>query len=207
MNKPDPARGWQYAMKLLAEEELERLDKMSDEEVADEMRAEGLDPTRVPSVETLLAKVPDAEQLLAEVPAGARVVPLEPWKRTRWAVWLAAAALGVVVVAILALKSPAVVAWWHGGKPADIGADAAPPPPSELVRAEALRDDAERACQRKLWGTCESKLDEASALDPASEHQARVVRMRGDIAASVRDQTPDTKRGPGPAPSSKKGPP
>jgi hypothetical protein len=206
MNKPDPARGWQYAMKLLAEEELERLDKMSDEEVADEMRAEGLDPTRVPSVETLLAKVPGAEELLAKVPVEARVVPLGPRRRTRWVVWLAAAALGAVGVAIFAVKGPAVVAWWHGGKPADIGADAAPPPPSELVRAEALRDEAERACQRRLWGTCESRLDEASALDPAGEHQARVVRMRGDIAASVRDQTPDTKRGPGAAPSSKGAP-
>jgi hypothetical protein len=206
MNKPDPARGWQYAMKLIAEEELERLDKMSDEEVADEMRAEGLDPTRVPSVETLLAKVPDAEQLLAKVPAGARVVPLAPRRRTRWVVWLAAAAVGALGVAILAMKGPAVVASWHGGKPADIGADAAPRPPSELVRAEALRDEAERACQRKLWGTCESRLDEASALEPAGERQARVVRMRGEIAASVRDQTPDTKRGPGPAPSSKGAP-
>jgi hypothetical protein len=203
MNKPDPARGWQCAMKLLAEEELERLDKMSDEDVATEMRAEGLDPTRVPSVEKLLVKVPDAEQLLAKVPAGARVVPLEPRRRTRWVVWLAAAALGALGVATLAVKAPAVVAWWHGGKSPDIGADAAQRPPSELVRAEALRDDTERACQRRLWGTCESKLDEASLLDPAGERQPRVVRMRGDIAASVRDQTPDTKRGPGPLPSSK----
>jgi hypothetical protein len=55
-DKADPARGWMYLMNLLAEDERERLEKMSDEEFEREMRAKGRDPARVPSVEQLLAK-------------------------------------------------------------------------------------------------------------------------------------------------------
>jgi hypothetical protein len=54
--KPDPARGWIFVEKLLAEEELARLDKLTDQELEAELDAEGPPPARVPSAEELLAK-------------------------------------------------------------------------------------------------------------------------------------------------------
>jgi hypothetical protein len=58
-----------------------------------------------------------------------------------------------------------------------------------------------------LRGLAAPPMSHELLVRDTSEHQARVVRMRGEIAASVRDLTPDSKRGPGPLPSSKKGPP
>jgi hypothetical protein len=52
--KPDPALGWLYVENLLAEDELERISKLSDEEAQAELRALGI---RVPSAEELMAKV------------------------------------------------------------------------------------------------------------------------------------------------------
>ncbi len=53
---PDYARGWLFAESLLDEDRLARIDAMSDEEVAAELRAGGVDPESVPSAEHLLAK-------------------------------------------------------------------------------------------------------------------------------------------------------
>ncbi len=56
-DKPDPVEAWRFAQKLLADEELARLDKMTDEEVEAELRAEGRDASWIPSVEKLMAGV------------------------------------------------------------------------------------------------------------------------------------------------------
>jgi hypothetical protein len=55
-NKPDPARAWLFVQKLLDEEEIERIDKLSEEELDRELRAQGIEPSRLPSAEELLAK-------------------------------------------------------------------------------------------------------------------------------------------------------
>jgi hypothetical protein len=51
-DKPDLVRGWLFVEKLLAEEELERIENMSEEELDRELRNLGV---RVPSVEELVA--------------------------------------------------------------------------------------------------------------------------------------------------------
>lgn len=188
MNKPDPARGWDFAMKLLAEEELERLDKMNDAELDEAMRKQGLDPEEPQDVERLLAKIPATP---------ARVVPFPTRPRGRSAVWLAAAAVAAAAASVFAvLKGPDLVAWLRGPTLPIAQIDAAPEPPAALVRAEALRDEAERACSQSLWGACRQRLDDAMTLDPAGERQPRVVRMRGDIAAARPDLTPEPDQRP-----------
>jgi len=59
--KNDPAREWMFVEKLLLDDEIERIQNPSDKELEGEMRAQGLDPSHVPSarrvfrVVTLLA--------------------------------------------------------------------------------------------------------------------------------------------------------
>jgi len=52
----DPARGWLYAEGLLLEDEIARLETMGTEPLDAELRAVGIDPERVPSLEELLAR-------------------------------------------------------------------------------------------------------------------------------------------------------
>jgi len=52
----DHARGWLFAEGLLLEDQIARQEKMSDAELDEALRADGLDPERVPSAEALLAK-------------------------------------------------------------------------------------------------------------------------------------------------------
>jgi hypothetical protein len=124
------------------------------------------------------------------------VVPLTPRKRMPWVVWMAAAIVGALVLALVATNSAAIVALFRGTdeiRRDDLG------PQREGVqqRALTLRDEAERACRGKLWGTCEEKLDEAMKLDPAGESEARVWNMRSAIAESwQRDAAPDPKKRP-----------
>jgi len=129
----------------------------------------------VPSVDELLAKAPpDARRLAkASAPAAAPVVPLETRRRARWSVWVGAATVAVAAaVGIVVARRPEPVA--------------AALPPEQIVRARALRDDAERACWDKQWAACEDELDRAKVLDPEGEGEARVVRMRADIGAAAR---------------------
>jgi hypothetical protein len=53
---PDTARGWVYVEGLLLEEELARLEKLGEEELEEELWKAGLDPSRVPTAEALIAK-------------------------------------------------------------------------------------------------------------------------------------------------------
>src|SRR5260221_14503069 len=51
-DKPDPARGWLHVETLLALDETERVEKLSDADFDKEMRAKGRDPARVPTPRT-----------------------------------------------------------------------------------------------------------------------------------------------------------
>ena len=130
-DKPDPARGWLFVEKLLAEEERARLDEASDEEVERRMRefdeeaaarSGEAGPARVPSVEEILARAaaraaerpgkpavdagaPDAVPPAASPPGGGAVKAMRPAARTTSrVVWLIAAAIGVLAVAVLVMQ-------------------------------------------------------------------------------------------------------
>jgi hypothetical protein len=194
-NKTDPARGWMYVEKLLAEEEAERIERLSDEEFAAELKRKGVDPSRARSAEDLLARAmaraaqqrpvvaptpsrplepavkpePAATAKSPAAPEG-RVVPL-PQRRPRMAWWAAAAASIAAIVGAAALEGPAVVAHFR------------PPTPEE--KAEGLRDEAIADCARGSWGPCAQRLDEAARLDPAGESAERVQKAREAIAKAT----------------------
>jgi hypothetical protein len=172
--KPDPARAWLFVEKLLADDDPERLDKASDEEVERQMREQGVQVSRVPSAEELLAKAAaraakrsagGSQASFAEVKA----LPVQP-RRPQWVALLAAAAIGGLVVAVVMRPREPPVA--H------------PRPHDESTvqqRATELRDEAYATCRQGLWTPCEAKLDEARELDPAGESDARVVAARAAL--------------------------
>jgi len=185
--KVDPARGWMFVEKLLAEEEALRVESLGDEDLDRELRDGGYDPVTVPSVEDLLAraKARAAERARAVEPA--RVVPIATPGRSRWAVLLAAAAFALLAAVILTSG--------RDEKRATIGPDnewaPLPPPPGPHEKAEALRDEAVASCTRWFWAECRTKLDDAKKLDPAGEGADRVRALREQIAAGL---NPDAGR-------------
>src|SRR5580698_6745368 len=96
-DKDDPARGWLFVDKLRVDDEVQRLEGMSDDEVRAEM---GIDEAQIPSAEKLMAKA-HAREALARTEAnrasshGPAVTSLESARRARAVppvVWLLAAA-------------------------------------------------------------------------------------------------------------------
>jgi hypothetical protein len=173
-DKPDPARAWKYVDDLLADEELERLEKMSPEEVDGELRAVGVDPASIPSAEELFAK---AEKRAREAgsaaarggngtgaatgsAASAKVLPLRRREGIAQYVTLAAAAAVLLFVAT---------------RPEDDG-------PVSAANPEAIRARAFEACAAKQWDACEEALDEAERIDRQGEDDARVREAREAIA-------------------------
>src|SRR5580700_9211873 len=115
-DKPDPALGWKFVEKLLREEDLERLDQASDEEVERQLRAAGIDPEEIPTAEELLARATERARKRKEKGIEtAKIVPLRVRpKRSAWVVWLVAAAIAAVA-ATLAVERRELEAWWHPG--------------------------------------------------------------------------------------------
>jgi hypothetical protein len=168
-DKPDPVRSWRYAEKLL-DDEADRIAALGDEDFDREMAALP-EPSRVPSTGELLARAEERARQHAADKVSA--VPSLP-RPTPWVVWLVAATLGAVALALV-VERHEVVAWLRR-EPAPIGPDRWSPEkvPTPVERASKLRDEAVAACAGALWGTCRDKLDEAQQLDPAGESDARV---------------------------------
>jgi len=200
MNKPSSEEIGALAMKLAAEDELARIEGLSEAELERELAAEGVDLSQIPSASELLAKVaPTRAATPAPFVAVASVAsapgpvvefaPRHSRRRASWAAWLAAAALGLGVVIAGVAEAPAVVAWWRGPQVPPPAPTPGPrqPPPTEIARAQELRENAQRACDDLAWTACERQLDEARQLDPAGEVGDAVRAMREQIA---RDKAP-----------------
>jgi|CZKU01.1.fsa_nt_gi hypothetical protein len=160
--KPDPARGWLFVEKLLANEETDEVDAMDDEGLAVALRARGRDPDKLTSVDDLMARAAAIVEREAARPR-AIVVPLRP-RRVRWQSWLAVASLGVLGVFVVKM----------GQGPDRVGA--APPDP------HGLRVEGVRACIDRKWDLCEQRLDAARALDPAGDSDPTIEEARREIA-------------------------
>jgi hypothetical protein len=91
---------------------------------------------------------------------------------------------GMVAAAALAAAVLLVVAWPHSPgvvsrpRPHDNGQQGEPTPRD---RADALREKAYAACDRKAWEDCKALLDEAKGLDPGGETDPRVKSSRDAI--------------------------
>jgi hypothetical protein len=179
-DKPDLARGWLRAEKLL-EQEADRLATISDEDFEREMDALP-DPARVPTAEELLARgAARAEERLEGTAgtSGAKVTALPVRSRTASRmVWLVAAALGALVIAVVVLVL----------RRDDV---ALPYGQTQQQRADELREGAYAACDKGQWRACEDQLDDAKKLDPAGDAAPRVQAAR---AAAIQGLHPETGR-------------
>ena len=186
MNPPpkegDLARGWLAAEKL-ATDEAERLAAAPDDEFDRAMDALPA-PTRVPTVEDLMARAARRASTSARPPAPSGPLLKAPANRRRVRP-LAASLIAFVVVVVcvgLAIERDAIVAWWNGDR-GHIAPDRGPwpePPPDR--RAAQLRQQALAACEDRAWDLCRQGLDAARALDPAGEEDPRVTRARTALA-------------------------
>jgi hypothetical protein len=195
-DKPDHVKAWLFAEKII-DEEADRMAALSDEDFDAEMDAMP-DPAHVPSTAELLARAERRASERAEAGAGAKVgVPMRTERRA-WGLWIAAAALGAAIVAGV-VERREVVAWLRHDT---IPIGPAPWEPEQRVtaqeRAAKLRDEAYEACAGWLWALCERKLDEARAMDPAGERDARVEGARRAVDKGLmRDAGRENdKRGP-----------
>jgi hypothetical protein len=205
MSKPDSPRGLRAVDDLIAEAQIDRIASMTGPELDDALRSQGLDPDAAWDLEKMLPEEP----ITSERPAGAeapaktesppgtapppRTAPVAVLRpRSRWNLWLVAAsfsALGVCAVVAALQSTPGVAGNGEGPQ--------SPVTASALAKAEALRDEAGRACQHELWSLCARALDQAKALDPEGEKQERVEQWRALIAGH---ESPllDSKPGPDP---------
>jgi hypothetical protein len=107
MSKRTPAEAWRAMQAWAGDDEMERVAALSDAELDSELRELRVDPEAVRA-----EGEPWREQAVLAVRQPrpkAPVVPRKPAKRTRWAVGLAAATLGAVVVAFATMNGPAIV--------------------------------------------------------------------------------------------------
>jgi hypothetical protein len=173
-DKPDLARAWLRAEKLV-DEEADRLARMSDEDFEREMSALP-EPERLPTVEELLARATTRaakRRWGGNQASGAKVtaLPVQP-RRPQWAALLGAAAIGGLVVAVVMqvmhLRETPVAQ----PRPHDDGGSQIEPTPRE--RAAKLREEAIAACRERRWAECENRLDEAKRLDLPGDADPRV---------------------------------
>src|SRR5580692_1141003 len=186
--RPDPEHAWRFAQKLLGEDELDRLDALSDEEKLAELRAEGRDASWAPTAESLLAGIEEAKRLSAP-PAtrGSRVVTLARPRKMSPILWVAAASV-VALGALAAMERSAIVARRARDQPAPIQAvpsGETPPPPTPQDLATKLLDEADTACGEGQYGLCNDKINEAVQVGLTAGEAPRVQRLR----AYVHDHT------------------
>jgi hypothetical protein len=190
--KLDLARGWRSAMKL-REEEADRLADLRDEDFERAM-AELPAPSRVPTIDELTAKGRDAS---SDIPRGnVAAQAVEPAVERRGPspfIWVIAAAF-LLALGVGLAKRGAVVAFFRGGPGEPSPAPTALPGPTPAERAEAVRLDAEKACDRGDWLWCSDRLDEAEKIDPAGESTPGVQQLRKKVMAGLRrDPSNDDK--------------
>jgi hypothetical protein len=175
------------------DEELERMLRMSDAEVARELAEQGQSS---PAVDRAARRLRDRT-----LRRGSGV--------TRW-VLLAAA-----LVAAALLTPPLVTAIANRNRP-DIGPDNRdlhrPGPPDDRIAdqrtAATLRDRAVGDCAASNYDACKRSLDEAMRLDPAGETgDPRVSSLRRQIASALLIKNEEKKRAPPPGPTDDKVPP
>src|SRR5882672_5127547 len=154
-NKRSPEETLDVIEESADSDEAERILALSDEELAAELGAAGFDVKAVRARGAALA-----DRLGVQAPAQVATVSTLPAARVprRWAVWLAAATFAVVVATLAGMNAGAIVALFKGRGPSDIGPDNSGVSSNEGAhrRAEKLRDEADRACEHKLWGACEA---------------------------------------------------
>jgi hypothetical protein len=190
--KPDLVSAWLKVEDLIAQDEAVRMVALGTEERHAEMRAEGLDPEGIPSAEELLAGA--AAKAAARTLLGAgvartvsHVAALRPRRRSMPVVWLAAAAVLLVLGGVAVKESSAIVAWLRGRTEEPIRPDEekAPHEPTPHELAQKLRDQARESLIAGRYGEALRKLDAAKEIDPAGEEEPGVQVLRRAVTESL----------------------
>lgn len=197
-NKPTALEAWKAIEEGSFRAEVDRIVGLSDQELEAELLKEGFDRADLAGPETVVKR---AIQRFDER-ARRRAAPVRPVRSARLISWLAAAAFGLLAV-VTAVERNGIIAWFRHEPIAPVPSrEFSPPkvPDLELARqerAKALRDEAYPACGRAAWTLCESKLDEAKALDPSGEQDPNVQTARREIYLvrhpDAESPFPDTK--------------
>jgi hypothetical protein len=181
-----PDEAWDALQQLAADDEVERVLALSDEDLDDELRKTGVNPERVRQRGEDLARRLETERAVRGTTTGRP--GLAAPSRRRSVAWVATAALAAAVAGVFAMNAGPVVAWFRPGPaigPDDAGMGPRPPSPQEL--AQALRWRARGECDRGDLGECQRDLDEARGLEPAGETRPEVVEMRRVIAGPAEE--------------------
>jgi RNA polymerase sigma factor (sigma-70 family) len=130
-----------------------------------------------------------AEEQVPAARVRQRVSRMRRWMKERWLAELAAvAALAVIAVLVARLlrreEAPQIA-------PMPEPAPTAPPEPSPLDRARALRADALEACGREAWAECLRKLDEAAGLDPDGDRAPEITEARDRARRAIQKELDD----------------
>jgi len=172
------------------------VEQMLAEEEAEEARAEvPVASPSGPAHDPVVTAAPDSRPVVVEAQAAvpeepARVIPIgRRGPRARWTVVLLAAAV------VLALGAGAAVgiAVRDRSPRTPLGPDPLVPrrredPMIALQLAARLRDEARDECTRQEWATCQAKLDDARALDPAGDRDPDVQAYRARAAAGLKEE-------------------
>jgi hypothetical protein len=194
-DKERKRNAWSFAEDAMVDEELKRLAKLTPEELKKEAEKLGIDDAATLAItERAIAEADAAEakekaEAVAEAakkaeaqaaakaasstpakaaePPPTKVVSLEERRRTRtrWSLYLVAAAMTGVAVAV---GSGGVGGVSH--------------PYSAEEEAADLRKKAFDDCSKQAFVLCQTELDDAAKLDPSGEGAAQVTQARQAIA-------------------------
>jgi hypothetical protein len=184
--KPPPADLPDFLDELADEQELDRLSKLSPEELRDEMKKEGLDPERGRAAVRRGLEAAGADTTAPAVPP-ANVVSLAAARERRRlpVARIALAAAAAVVVTVGIAKREALEAWLA---PSPTAPQMPPVPPTHAPtppeKAAQLRAEAYVNIAKGYYGDAEDQLDEAKTLDPDGDKAPQVSEARGQILAS-----------------------
>jgi hypothetical protein len=190
-SKRTTAQVWKALEATADEVELARIDALDDEALDRELRQAGIDPGEAADVGkgVLQSASPEANVPVAAAsqPKGVdsgRQKPARPsGGRMPWVIWLAAAAIAVLVLAAFAERRE--IQAWFGRAPIDKDDDRSPREPSPRERAARIRDDAFASCGESRWAECERRLNDAQRLDPGGESDSRVQAARAAVVSGL----------------------
>jgi hypothetical protein len=170
----DPAKGWKFAEDLLAQEDLERLAGLSEQEIRKHLQERGVDAERASEILREVQAKHEAEATPPVAAPGLHAIkggaggklPSEPSGFGRRAKWVSGLALAACLALVVALLTK------------DNGVTGSADP----VR---VREQAADACAHQAWAACLHWFDVAKELDPQGDTAPQVQEWRRKANAAL----------------------
>ena len=203
--KATPAEQWRLVQELLDEAELQRVEKMTPEQIEAEAKTAGFGEERALALLQRAIDAADAADAAAppRQASPSNVVDLSAARRRR-GFTLVPLALAAGVAAVVYVERKPLgdkwEAWFHPG-PVPTQQPPLPlvppknPEESPLDKARRLREAAYVNVQKGYFDDAEDELDEADILDPKGAGDPRVKQARNDIMIGNPKRIIDAKTG------------